>query len=120
MDYIGLVRPDDHTRPRHEQVAAITGGLKALAKELGVPVLALCQLNREAERAEPRLSNLRESGAIEQDADMVLFLHRDEQDAGKAHLIVAKHRYGETGRFELQWIAEETRFDESNRGQPWP
>lgn len=116
VDYIGLVRPDDRTRPRHEQVAEVSAGLKALAKELSIPVLALCQLNREADGNEPRLSHLRESGAIEQDADLVLFIHRDAEKAGNtdAKLIVAKHRHGETGRLSLTWIPDRTRFEDSS------
>jgi replicative DNA helicase len=87
--------------------------LKALAKELGVPVVALCQLNREADGAEPRLSHLRESGAIEQDADIVLFLHRDDADKTAATLIVAKHRHGDTGKIRLRWVPERTRFEDN-------
>lgn len=112
VDYIGLVRPTDPKRPRHEQVADISQGLKALAKELPLPVLALCQLNREADGKEPVLSHLRESGAIEQDADIVLFIHHDEDGA---KLIIAKHRHGATGSEPLVWIPSRTRFaDPSN------
>ncbi len=113
VDYIGLVRPADSKRPRHEQVAEVSAGLKSLAKELNVPVLALCQLNREADAAEPRLSHLRESGSIEQDADIVLFIHRDKQDATEARLIIAKHRHGDTGAVALRWVPERTRFDDT-------
>ena len=118
VDYIGLVQPDDRTRPRHEQVAAVSAGLKRLAKELVVPVLALCQLNREADRTEPRLAHLRESGAIEQDADLITFLHRPDSDA-RTTLIVAKHRHGETGKMELAWLPEETRFDDGGGATAW-
>ena len=76
VDYIGLVKAADRTRARYEQVGQITSDLKAIAKDLKVPVLALCQLNRDADGAEPKLSNLRESGSVEQDADAVLFIHR--------------------------------------------
>lgn len=111
VDYIGLIRPaaGDTKRPRFEQVGEVSAGLKSLAKELDVPVLALCQLNREADGTEPRLSNLRDSGSIEQDADVVLFLHR-ETTATK--LIVAKHRHGETGSVALRFDGSTTRFSE--------
>jgi replicative DNA helicase len=110
VDYIGLVRPDDKTRPRHEQVAQVSAGLKSLAKELAAPVLALSQLNREADGAEPRLCHLRESGAIEQDSDVVLFLH--PKDARTAKLIIAKHRHGDTGAISLRWIPDRTRYED--------
>jgi replicative DNA helicase len=114
VDYIGLVRPDDPKKPRHEQVAAVTADLKSLAKELAIPVLALCQLNREADGQVPALSMLRESGAIEQDADLVLFLHRDQNDLGNVLFIVAKHRHGDTGQLKLGWDGPTTRFIDPN------
>jgi replicative DNA helicase len=117
VDYIGLVRPDDRRLPRYEQVSAISAGLKVLAKELETPLIALCQLNREADSAEPKLSHLRESGSIEQDADMVLLIHHPPAANGHASadirgvsLIAAKHRHGETGRVSLLWHGRETRF----------
>jgi replicative DNA helicase len=98
----------------------ISRGLKGLAKELSVPVIALSQLNRDAEeRAEPKLSHLRESGSIEQDADVVALLHRPErithaeEDKGKAVLILAKQRNGPVGRIELLFDAEITKFKNS-------
>lgn len=111
VDYLGLIRPaaGDTKRPRFEQVGEVSAGLKAMAKELDVPVLALCQLNREADGTEPRLSNLRDSGAIEQDADVVLFLSREETST---KLIVAKHRHGETGAVALRFDGSTTRFSE--------
>lgn len=108
VDYIGLIRSDNDQRPRHEQVAAISAQLKGIAKDLHVPVLALCQLNREAHGKEPTLAQLRESGAIEQDADIVLFIHQMQDRQAK--LIVAKHRHGETGSCMLGWEPERTRF----------
>jgi replicative DNA helicase len=123
VDYIGLIRvPDLAKRQRHEQVAAVSGGLKQLAKELQIPILSLAQLNREADGEEPRLSHLRESGAIEQDSDAVLFLYHPEQaksrtgesvrgDSSEAYVIVAKHRHCETGRVRLRWFPHETRFE---------
>ncbi|HET6882368.1 MAG TPA: replicative DNA helicase, partial [Pirellulales bacterium] len=110
IDYLQLIEPDNPRDPRQEQVAKIARRLKALARELKVPVLCLAQLNRQAEVTKdnrPRLSHLRESGAIEQDADVVMFVHRDEyyctneedkaQVAGQADLIIAKQRNGPTG-----------------------
>jgi replicative DNA helicase len=100
-----LIEPDEKNAPREQQIAQISRRLKFLAKELKVPVIALAQLNRGVELREdkrPRLADLRESGAIEQDADMVMFLHRpdayDPEDRpGEAEIIVAKHRSGPTG-----------------------
>jgi replicative DNA helicase len=129
VDYVGLVSPaaDDRTLKRYEQVGKVTAGLKALAKELELPVLMLAQLNREADGEEPRLSHLRESGAIEQDSDFVLFLHhpqrkpsatgpspREDLDGREAYLICAKHRHGQTGRVRLNWHPQQTRFSCSN------
>ena len=81
IDYLQLIEPDNARDPRQEQVAKIARRLKGLARELKVPVLCLAQLNRQAEATKdnrPRLSHLRESGAIEQDADVVMFVHREE------------------------------------------
>lgn len=119
IDYVGLVRPADTRRQRHEQLGQITGDLKAMAKELAVPVLALAQLNREADHsAEPRLSQLRESGCIEQDADVVVLLHKTATDATDAKLIVAKHRHSTTGWKPLLWSPERMRFDCSQAVPP--
>ncbi|MAH47128.1 hypothetical protein CMI37_14975 [Candidatus Pacearchaeota archaeon] len=117
VDYIGLVRPTDWRRPRHEQVSQVSADLKALAKELSVPVLALCQLNREADGARPRLSHLRESGSIEQDADVVMFIH---QEKGETELIIAKHRHGETGSVQMNWNPASVRFSDYGRWEPPP
>lgn len=123
IDYIGLIRPDDHRLPRHEQVARISRGLKGLAKELQIPILTLCQLGREAESDPPKLSHLRDSGAIEQDADIVLLLHRIRGQSD-AQLIIAKHRHGEVGQLPLKWnrarmayedASPEARFDGSSQ-----
>ncbi len=122
VDYLQLVEPDNPDDPRQEQVAKMTRRLKGLAREMKVPVLCLAQLNRQAETAKdnrPRLSHLRESGAIEQEADVVMFVHRDEyyrsgeereQVAGDAELIVAKQRNGPIGRVPLLFHKEYTRF----------
>jgi len=109
VDYLQLLRPQDHRVPRQEQVSAMSRGLKAAAKSLKVPVLCLAQLNRQADTPNdpPRLSHLRESGAIEQDADVVLFIHKspseDERQEQTAKLIVAKQRNGPTGEIALAW-----------------
>jgi replicative DNA helicase len=125
VDYIGLIRPENSDEPRQEQVAKIARHLKLLARELHIPVLCLSQLNRQADARgkdeRPRLSQLRESGAIEQDADVVMFVHREEMGmsreqaeekgvAGKAELIVAKQRNGATDDIDLIFQKECTRF----------
>jgi len=118
IDYLQLIEPENRSAPREQQIAVITRRLKFLAKELDLPVIALAQLNRGVEHREdkrPRLSDLRESGAIEQDADVVMFLHRAEQydpddRPGEADIIVAKNRNGPTGLVRLTWISESMRF----------
>jgi replicative DNA helicase len=116
VDYIGFVRPsaDEQRRPRYEQVSAVSAGFKSLAKELSVPVLSVAQLNREADGEEPRLSHLRESGAIEQDSDIVLLLHQPiakaPGESSDVYLIVAKHRHGQVGRVRLTWHPVRTQF----------
>ena len=122
VDYLQLMQPSQSNRDgnRVQEVSEISRGLKALARELGVPVLALSQLSRATElreKAEPRLSDLRESGAIEQDADVVIFLYREsdrtEETNVKGETItfsVAKHRNGPTGRNQLWFLKDQTRF----------
>ncbi len=133
VDYLQLVEPDNDNTPRQEQVAKMTRRLKALARESKVPVLCLAQLNRQAELSKdnrPRLAHLRESGAIEQDADVVLFVHREEyylsqeqKDSpnfqhlkGKALIIVSKQRNGAVGDVELEWHQDYTRFKDPGSG----
>lgn len=127
IDYLQLIQPDDPRDPRQEQVAKMARRLKALARELRIPVLCLAQLNRQTEQGKegghrPRLSHLRESGAIEQDADVVMFVHREEyyhtrEEAmekgicGQADIIVAKQRNGPTGDIKLAWFDKFTRFE---------
>jgi len=103
VDYLGLIRVADRRKPRWESMTEISGELKSLALELSVPVLALCQLNREAEGSTPTLAHLRDAGAIEQDADVVLLLDRKTRDATEATLIVAKARNAETGSITLNF-----------------
>lgn len=122
IDYLQLLEPDNSKDPRQEQVAKIARRLKMLAREQNVPVLCLSQLNRQAEDSKdhkPKLSHLRESGAIEQDADVVMFVHREgyyhrgedaEQYAGQAEIIIAKQRNGPVGDVELVWERDYTRF----------
>jgi replicative DNA helicase len=122
IDYLQLIEPDNSRDPRQEQVAKIARRLKGLAREMKVPVLCLSQLNRQAEDSKdhkPKLSHLRESGAIEQDADVVMFVHREEyyhrgeeraQYAGQAEIIIAKQRNGPVGEVPLTWEADYTRF----------
>jgi replicative DNA helicase len=124
VDYLQLIEPDNPKDPRQEQVAKIARRLKGLAREMTVPVLCLAQLNRQTEMGKeniPRLSHLRESGAIEQDADVVLFVHREEyyhrgedqkQYAGQAQIIVAKQRNGPVGEVEMEWLRDFTRFQD--------
>jgi replicative DNA helicase len=124
IDYLQLIEPDDLDDPRQEQVAKMTRRLKGLAREMKVPVLCLAQLNRQAEASKdnrPRLSHLRESGAIEQDADVVMFVHREsyylrgeerEQREAEAEIIVAKQRNGPVDDVPVVWRKEFTRFED--------
>ncbi|MEZ6051296.1 MAG: DnaB-like helicase C-terminal domain-containing protein [Planctomycetaceae bacterium] len=119
VDYLQLLTPEDSRAPREQQVAAMSRQLKLLAKELNIPVVALAQLNRSIESRddkEPRLSDLRESGAIEQDADIVLFLdrpaeYRKDADSTLATVKVAKNRSGKRSNINLRWHAETMTFD---------
>ena len=120
IDYLQLMQGGGRRNDnRVQEVADISRNLKIMAKELGVPVLCLSQLSRANEKREnkrPMLSDLRESGSIEQDADVVMFLYRDEyynentEDKNVAECIVAKNRHGATGTIKLQWIAQHTTF----------
>lgn len=120
VDYVQLVRPDRAGDTRAIDVGEASRGLKALAKELGVPVLALSQLNRGLENRpnkRPLMSDMRDSGSLEQDADMIWFIYRDEvyhkesPDKGKAEIIVAKQRNGPIGEVSLTFIQASTRFE---------
>lgn len=121
VDYLQLMQAGGKYESRQLEIAAISRGLKQLAKELEIPVVALSQLSRNPERRtgdhRPQLADLRESGSIEQDADMVCFLYRDEmynkddpELKGLAELIISKHRAGETGTVELAFFGENTTF----------
>jgi len=127
IDYLQLMRGPKGTQSREQEVSELSRGLKAAAKEFGIPIIALSQLNRgcetrNANNKRPQLSDLRDSGAIEQDADAVAFLYRDEYynpgepgnlnpDQGIAEIIIAKQRNGPTGTERLRFAAEFTRFD---------
>lgn len=119
IDYLQLMHTPKHTDNRVQEVAEISRSLKIMAKELNVPVLCCSQLSRGPESRSdkrPMLSDLRESGSIEQDADIVLFIYRDDyynqesETKNAAELIVAKNRHGETGTVELQWMGQFTSF----------
>ena len=130
IDYLQLIEPDNANDPRQEQVAKIARRLKGLAREMKVPVLCLAQLNRQAEASKdnrPKLSHLRESGAIEQDADVVMFVHREEyyqsaddrgEHEGNAELIVGKQRNGPVGDIKLRWLKDFTRFENASEREP--
>ena len=126
VDYLQLIRAPAPAGSRGEQkrrheVGAITRGLKLLAQELSIPVLLLAQLNRESEGRrdhKPRVSDLKESGDIEQDADLVLLLHRfdahdAERDPSEAEINVGKFRHGSTGRIPVKWAGEFLTFQDA-------
>lgn len=124
IDYLQLMSGGGKSESRQQEVSEISRSLKALARELDVPVVALSQLSRAVEAREdkrPMLSDLRESGAIEQDADVVMFLYRDEyyhKDSdrkGIAEVIIAKQRSGATGTVELVWLPQYTKFANKER-----
>ena len=128
VDYLQLMRGAENKGNREQEISQISRSLKALAKELNVPVMALSQLsraveNRPAQSKRPILSDLRESGAIEQDADLVLFIYRPEyykmdefEDGSSTHrvaeVIIAKHRNGPTGEVKLKFIDTFARFED--------
>jgi replicative DNA helicase len=127
IDYLQLIEPDNRRDPRQEQVAQVSRRLKFLAKELKIPVVALAQVNRSSEERQdhrPRLADLRESGSIEQDADVVMMLHRPDryepgQNEGVVEIIVGKNRNGPTGDITLAYIKQYMRFENFAVGTPF-
>ena len=125
IDYLQLMSGSGRsTDSRQQEISDISRSLKALARELNVPVLALSQLSRAVEQRpdhRPMLSDLRESGAIEQDADVVMFLYRDDyynkdtEQKGIAEIIIAKQRNGPIGTVKMAWLPEQTRFADLSR-----
>jgi replicative DNA helicase len=127
VDYLQLMKGFSNAESREREISDISLSLKALAKELNIPVVALSQLNRMVENRRPpipQLADLRESGAIEQDADVIAFIYREvvyDREAlnkNKAEIIVAKQRNGPTGTVELEFKAEFTRFGDRVYNQP--
>lgn len=115
IDYIGLITTDDPSKATYDQVAEISKSLKALARELQIPIVALSQVARDAEGEEPKLNQIRGSGAVEQDADVVMFLHRErlkeETAAQEAKIILAKQRNGATGDIKIMFIPSYSKFE---------
>jgi replicative DNA helicase len=125
VDYLQLMRNTSRNQSRDQELGETTRLFKLCAKELNVPVVLLSQLNRKCEEREdkrPLLSDLRESGNIEQDADVIMFVYRDEfynrhsEDAGLAEILISKQRNGPTGSFKLTWQNEFTRFADIAKG----
>ena len=113
IDYLQLMQAETKTDNRANEVGEISRGIKLMAKEFGVPVLTCAQLNRAVEARKegvPQLSDLRDSGSIEQDADSVMFLHRKEGEDMKVQVVIAKNRHGATGTVELGWTPQFTSF----------
>jgi replicative DNA helicase len=131
VDYLQLMQGKTNSENRTQEISEISRSLKAMAKELNVPVLALSQLNRSLENRtdkRPQLADLRESGAIEQDADVIMFIYRDEvynraednPNRGMAEIIIAKQRNGPTGTVKMTFLGEYTTFENYTNRPPVP
>ncbi len=129
VDYLQLMKGRTRVENRQQEISEISRSLKALAKEINIPVIAVSQLSRKTEERtgnRPQLSDLRESGAIEQDADLILFIYRDEvynrsednPNKGKAEVIIGKQRNGPIGKIELTFLDRFTSFKELYKGEP--
>lgn len=119
IDYIGLISNENALLPRHEQVAEISRSLKGLARELKIPIVVLSQVKREVEGGKPTLADLRESGSLEQDADVVMMMHRSRtDDEGKGviptELIIAKQRNGPLGTIPLNFVTSTTKYEQNS------
>ena len=125
VDYLQLMQGSEHIDSREQQIAAISRSLKGLAREMQIPIIAVAQLNRQAEQRDdhkPRMADLRESGSLEQDANVVLLLHRpsyyldSQTEDTSAELIIAKQRNGPTGKVNLAFLRQFLRFESSTEG----
>lgn len=125
IDYIGLITSENTDAPVYEQQSAISKSLKSLARELDIPIVVLCQVARTAEGNEPGLAELRGSGSIEQDADMVMFIHGDRNKNKSSNegydpvqdrkLIVAKQRNGPIGDVDVLFLSSYTKFENKSK-----
>jgi replicative DNA helicase len=128
IDYLGLISSENYNVPRFEQMTEISRSLKSLARELEIPIVVLCQLNREAEKETPNLSSIRDSGSIEQDADVVMFIHRERESGKKADeaaaqnaegsktsLILSKQRNGPVGTVKMMFMSRYAKFESLSR-----
>jgi replicative DNA helicase len=131
IDYLQLMKGRTRVESRQQEISEISRSLKALAKELNVPVIAVSQLSRRTEERQgmrPQLADLRESGAIEQDADLILFIYRDEvynrsednPNRGKAEVIIGKQRNGPTGKVDMAFLDRYTTFKDLYKGESEP
>jgi replicative DNA helicase len=125
IDYLGLITSENTAIPRYEQFSEISRSLKSLARELDIPVVALAQVRRDAEGKKPSLADIRDSGSIEQDADVVMFLHRERVPSNKegekdqaidTELLVAKQRNGPIGDVEILFLPKYTKFVSKTQG----